>query len=120
MPLKALLIGGAIGVAAFFALLVIFAAILPNLGAKTAWLPYIAIFAGGVSAFVSGYLAAKGAGAKGMLVGIGCAGLELLIIGAVVFIAAKGFALATVFFAATMLCCGGAGGVFGVHGRTQD
>jgi len=115
LPLKALLLGGGIGTAVFFALTALAAAALPSMGAKASWLPYISVVLGGLSAFVSSFIAAKAARANGLLLGLGCAVIEALLLGAVLLTAAGGFGLVTGFLCAALLCCGGAGGVFGVN-----
>ena len=120
LPFKALLIGGAIGTALFFVLLAVFAAILPPMGVRVSWLPYIAVFSGGLSAFLASYFAAKGVGANGMLLGFGCALIEMLIIGIVLLIAVGSVGAVTAFLCAALLGCGGGGGVFGVNAARRN
>ncbi|MDR3344273.1 MAG: TIGR04086 family membrane protein [Oscillospiraceae bacterium] len=115
LPLKALLIGGGLGTVLFFILLAAAAVFLPAAGAKASWLPYISVLIGGLSAFLSSYISAKGTGEKGLLMGLGSAVIEAAILGAVLLIAAKGLGTATVFLCMALLGCGGTGGVFGVN-----
>ena len=120
LPIKALLIGGGIGTVLFFILLVASAAVLLSMGIKASLLPYISVVIGGLSSFVASFIASKSAGEKGMLIGIGCAVIELLALCAVLIVAANGLGIAAVFLCVAVIASGGAGGVFGVNSTRSD
>jgi putative membrane protein (TIGR04086 family) len=115
LPVKALIIGGALGTVLFFVLMAVAAVFLPSMGAKSSWLPYIGVLVAGISAFISSFISAKGKGEKGLLLGIGCGIVEAIVLGSVLLIVAKGLGTVTLFLCMALLGCGGAGGVFGVN-----
>ncbi|MDR0884707.1 MAG: TIGR04086 family membrane protein [Oscillospiraceae bacterium] len=115
LPLKGVLVGGSIGALLFFALLAVAAVFLPSAGIRQAWLPYLGMAMAGLSAFVAAFVAARGKGEKGLLIGLGCALVEAVLLGTVIALLTGGLATATVFLVAALLGCGGAGGIFGVN-----
>lgn len=115
--LKSMLLGSAAGTLLFFALLCALSGLVLKSGLSQSAYPYLGVLLAALSAFVAAIVSVRRIGKNGMVMGIGSALPELLLLVLTVLFTSTAVGMMTAILVLAMLVSSAAGGILAVNMR---